>query len=231
MSSEILKSADGFDIYHHSVHSASFRRWPAARGYSKSVWVSNNPQTSTNRREGEEKMSGRRAEDGEGGHGGGGFQKSVKVFPSANIECWRLCRREVCGHTHHTHQIQVITLKTHRSGTLIQDALWLGTSDVSLGSIWYLQLHEHTRTHTHLSRPLNYSFIWSTSLRSSATIHMPACPHMNINTPMHTVMHAHMHPLCPTALFLHQLESTKCVYTASRTVRERKRERYQGLIY
>lgn len=54
---------------------------------------------------------------------GGGFQKSVKVFPSANIECWRLYRREARGHTHHTHQIQVITLKIHTSGTLIQDAL------------------------------------------------------------------------------------------------------------
>lgn len=36
---------------------------------------------------------------------GGGFQKSVKVFPSANIECWRLYRREARGHTHHTHQL------------------------------------------------------------------------------------------------------------------------------
>lgn len=48
-----------------------------------------------------------------------GFQKSVKVFPSANTERWSLYRREARGHTHHTHQIQVITLKTHTSGTLI----------------------------------------------------------------------------------------------------------------
>lgn len=45
-----------------------------------------------------------------------GVQKTVKVFPLANTECWRLYRTETHGRTqtHITHtQIQVIPLKTH----------------------------------------------------------------------------------------------------------------------
>lgn len=67
-------------------------------------------------------MSG--SKERERGHGGVvrvvvvvvGVQKTVKVFPLANTECWRLYRTETHGRTqtHITHtQIQVIPLKTH----------------------------------------------------------------------------------------------------------------------
>lgn len=48
------------------------------------------------------------------GYNGRLFQKSVKVFPSANIKFGGLYREKACGHTPPIHQIQVITLKIQK---------------------------------------------------------------------------------------------------------------------
>lgn len=171
---------------------------------------------------------------------------TVKVFPLANTECWRLYRTEVCVHTY-THITHIGSKLLHWKHTHTQVELWFRTPFDWVGVMFpweasgicsctnihtRTQTHTrvHTRAHTHLMQASKL-FLHLVNV-SSLPIHHPyACMFSNEYQRTCACTHTRTHPHRVPLLSFYTSCSPPCVFTQPPELSERKRERYQGLIY